>query len=103
MAEWSQLSFSSPEILVLAEGCRFESCRWLLFLYLYSVYMNKKFSHPSSLSYVVEEVVVKVVAVIGAVVTEVVTVLPEVTDGVEMKGLTPPFWVKSRIAGAAHF
>ena len=52
MAEWSQMSFSSPEILVHAEGYRFESWLWLLFLYLYSVYTNKKVSHPSSLSYV---------------------------------------------------
>ena len=39
-------------LLVRTEGCRFESCHWLLFLYLYSVYTNKKLSHPSSLSYV---------------------------------------------------
>ena len=42
VAEWSKLSFSSPELL---HGCRFESYRWL-----YSVYTNKKSSHPSSLS-----------------------------------------------------
>ena len=48
---WSKLSFSSPELLAHAVGCRFESCQWLLFLYLYSVYTNKKkLSHPSSLS-----------------------------------------------------
>ena len=52
MAEWSRQSFSSPGILVHAEGCRVEACHWLLFLYLYSVYTNKKISHPSSLSYV---------------------------------------------------
>ena len=52
MAVWSQQSFSSPEILVHAEGFGFESGHWLLFLYLYSVFTNKKFFHPSSLSYV---------------------------------------------------
>ena len=47
VAEWSKLSFSSPELLAHAAWLysRFESSRWL-----YSVYTNKKLSHPSSLS-----------------------------------------------------
>ena len=44
-AEWSKLSFSSPELQPMLHGCRFKSCWWL-----YSVYTNKKLSHPSSLS-----------------------------------------------------
>ena len=48
----SGLSCLFLEILVHAEGCRFESYHWLLFLFLYSVYTKKKFSHPSSVSYV---------------------------------------------------
>ena len=49
MAEWSKLSFSSLELLAHSVGCRFESCKRLLFFYLYSVSTNKKLSHPSSL------------------------------------------------------
>ena len=44
------LSFSSPEFLAHAVGCRFESCHRLLFFYLYSVSTKKKFSHSLYLS-----------------------------------------------------
>ena len=48
MAEWSKLTFPSPQLLVHAVGCRFESFQWLLFVYLYSIFTSKKLSHPSS-------------------------------------------------------
>ena len=48
MAEWSKLTFPSPQLLVHAVGCRFESFQWLMFVYLYSIFTSKKLSHPSS-------------------------------------------------------
>ena len=47
MAEWSNLSFSSLDLLAHTEGYRFESCQRLFVLYLYSYYSIQIRNYPT--------------------------------------------------------
>ena len=51
MAEWSKLSFSSPELLANAEGSRFESCQWIKFLTSTFILSTQILNYPTPLLY----------------------------------------------------
>ena len=52
MAEWSKLSFSSPELLAHAVGSRFKSCQWNMFLTSTFILSTQIISYPTLLPYI---------------------------------------------------